>query len=629
MVTKKDADKAYEEGKPIVTDEEYDRTFGKNATAEYLNDNSAWVKMAHLDKFGGTSLDKVSVVINGKFGFSDLKHWCRSYKQPYCCSYKYDGISVSLVYKNGFLKNAITKGAGNLGEDIVRNVRKMKNVIPSTISLSDVKTAVVKAEIIIDHETFEKHLLGVYSNPRNGAAGAARAFDGVNAKHCTLKYYGISFLNGTIYNENEKFDLLRGLGFKDVINEVAFSSDDIIKFYNDTLSNRESIGYEIDGIVVTINNYSSQEKYTTENDERPRYSMALKLPYSEKKSIIREVIWQNGLKGRITPVAIIDPVDLSGAVVSRVTLKNLDEINRLDLSIGDEVVVSRRGDVIPNIESNLNEHIPYNKLPIIHPKKCPSCKGPVIVDGPYLYCANSGCIARELGDIRAWVATVKDYFNYRGFADKRIEQLYEEGLVKNPADLYMLRYYDVFGLPGVGESVALSIMDFRHFKEIPFSYFLSGLNIEGINFKMAKLVSEEFETFDNLVNSWNEHSIHSKLNRIDGFGAFRTSALIQGLVDKQVTWSRLNKYLTIIPDKKPKGDILKGKKICITGTLSKPRDHFASLIEDNGGKVASGVSSTTDYLLAGGKVGAGKSNSAKECGTEIITEEQFIRILEI
>jgi len=560
MMEKHETDKAYEEGHPLMTDAEYDTKFGKNATAEYVNDTSAWEKMPHPDKFGGASLDKISVIVGGGFNFSELLDWSRVHYGPYCCSYKYDGISVNLIYEDGVLKHAITKGAGNLGEDILRNVLKMKNVRSVLFKPFDINLS-IKAEIMIDQQTFEEVLKNRYVNARNGAGGAARAYDGENAHHCSLKYYGVVFLDELNadhdYDESGKFEMLQEMGFEHVVWKQASSITDVVNFYNDVLDKRASLGYEIDGIVVTRQTYPIPKH--VENGDRPRYSVAVKLPYSEKRSRIVDIIWQNGMKGRITPVAIIEPIELSGATVSRVTLKNLDEIDRLKIAIGDEILVSRRGDVIPNIESNLTKRTEsfFNFIPA----SCPSCGKLVSVERPYVFCRNSACSSKALGDIKTWVNTIKDHFNYRGFADKRIEQLYDSDLIKDASDLYSLTQYDLILLPGIGEAVSEDILDFAKYTEIPFSVFLTGLNIEGINHKMAKLVSERYETFGNLIESWDKKSLYLGLQRINGFGDFRALALIEGLDAKHDTWYGLLEYIEVIPDKKPKGDVLRGKKI--------------------------------------------------------------------
>lgn len=621
MVRKKQADEAYEKGQPLMTDEEYDITFGKNATAEYLNDGSGWNKMPHPDRFGGSSLDKISVIENGGFNFTDLYVWSSTHIPPYCCSYKYDGISVNLIYEDGVLVHAITKGAGNLGEDILKNVEKMRNVklfIPGNYNCA------IKAEIIIDHRTFDLKLKDNYSNPRNGAAGAARAYDGANAHYCSLKYYGVVPLDGHVFElETEKFKVLEDLDIDDVVWRLCWNVEEVIDFYKKTLERRPNLGYEIDGIVVTTQMVRRQFKNL--DDERPRYSVALKLPYSEKKSVVRKIIWQNGMKGRITPVAIIDPIELGGATVSRVTLKNLDEMKRLCIHINDEILVSRRGDVIPNIESNLTQHDELYKLQV--PATCPACGGMVSPELPYLFCRNIGCSSKALGDIKTWVNTIKDHFNYRGFAEKRIEQLYDEGLVITPADLYTLMQDKLESLPGIGVAVATDILDFGEYTEIPFSVFLTGLNIEGINHKMAKLVSEKYETFDALVEVWSGgHPVFS-LQSIPGFGEFRALSLIQGLDTKQEVWNSLLEWVKVVPDKKPVGDKLKGKKFCITGKLSQTREYFANLILENGGGISSGVTNATDYLVAGEKTGASKTNAARECGTKVITEQELKEML--
>lgn len=620
MVTKRQADEAYEKGSPIITDEEYDKKFGKNATSEHLDINSPWVKMKHPDRFGGASLDKISVSYGKGFNFTDLYLWSSSFIPPYCCSYKYDGISVSLIYNNGVLEHAITKGAGNLGEDILRNVSKMKN---ARLNIDNFD-GIIKAEIVIDHKTFDEYLKGNYSNPRNGAAGAARAYDGANAHHCTLKYYGIVPPNGKNYVlETEKFKSLNNFGFEDIVWKLAWKIEDVISFYEETLTKRSELNYDIDGIVVTVQMIDRQFKKI--NDERPRYSVALKLPYSEKKSVILDIVWQNGAKNRITPVAIINPIELGGAIVSRVTLKNLDEIKRLKISIGDEILVSRRGDVIPNIESNLTKHDESYKLEI--PAMCPACGGKVSIELPYLFCRNSECFSKRLSDIKTWVAVIKDHFNYRGFADRRIEQLYEAGLIRVPSDLYTLGYCDIIHLPGIGDAVADDISGITDFTEIPFSIFLTGLNIEGINYKMAKLVSERYKTFDMFLKVLDRGAAAIFLQDIPGFGDFRALALTEGMESKKEIWQGLLKYVEIVPDEKPKSNKLSGLNFCITGTLSKPRDYFVELIEKNGGKFVNGVTSKTNYLVAGGKVGAGKSNAAQEYGTKIITEQELMEML--
>ena len=304
--------------------------------------------------------------------------------QHFCISYKYDGCSLSLYYKQGTLTQALTKGKKGIGEDVLANVLKCQNVVPEIPGFD----GILKAEVVFKLSDLEKL---PYANARNGINGAIKAECGNNLNLACLYYYGIASSNQKFMCEADKFVWLKKY-FRDVHYTVALDLNEIKEIYYEILKKRNQLDYEIDGIILTLNSFVAQGYFKSCHTTIPQHTIALKFPYQKQEAVLKNIIWQVGVTGRITPIAIIEPIFL-GVTIKRVTLCNINKIKQLKLAINDIILIGRRGDVIPAIEANLT---PHSESEIPYPKQCPSCGQQTSLSGAYLCCVNALCPARNL-----------------------------------------------------------------------------------------------------------------------------------------------------------------------------------------------------------------------------------------
>lgn len=623
---KQRADKAYEEGNPILTDSEYDKEFGINATSEYVDENSPWEKTEHLSKYSGLSMNKLPIYIDGEYVYERVYriNLC-GFETDYVVSPKYDGVSISLTYDSGILVSAVTKGADGIGEDVLRNIKKIPSVPLSfrhydeynsfdfeLTSWLNQSIVVVRAEVMFEKETFWNNKNIEYTNPRNGAAGALKAFDGVNAHLLSVYAYGLDILGSDDWETSQQFECLENLDFKChylICDEIR----DVIEAYSHFLSVREDFPVEMDGIVVAFNN----EKLFGVKNGAPTHMTALKFPYESKESKIVDIIWQKGRKGHFTPVAEIEPVEISGSMISRVTLKNLDEMTRLGVVIGSKVAVSKRGDVIPNIENNLSKYSEPVFLQI-----CPFCNMKLVRKGPFISCKNSSCGSKEFNDLIFWFEIVSNHFGLKGISEKRIKQLYDFGFAVEPCDLYSLDYSDLLSLEGVEDSTANKILRFAEYNQIPLDIFVLGLNLSGVGPEIAKFLAREYNSLELLLEA-----TPRCLMTIEGLGHTMSHRIVNELDESFDKIRSLLDKVEVVPMKEEKvGNLLEGLRFCITGKLSMSRAKFSQLIQENGGAV-SGVSGNTDYVLLGDSPGTNKTMAAVECHVKMINEEEFFSLL--
>jgi DNA ligase (NAD+) len=610
------ADKAYEAGKEIMTDQEYDQEYGVNASALVVPDISPWKKHKHDIQM--PSLFKVNVITpENKINLSDVHVWLEKHaSKQYTVSPKYDGTAIKIYYENGKLVRAVTRGDGNIGEDCTRNVLKARNVLPE---ISDVYVREVLGEVVLPRSTFKKHLTEIYANPRNGAAGALKDFKGKHAKHLSIRYYGVISEDVSLDSEIKKFRLLKTLGFKAVQFAVVANYDELRAYYLKLHKGRFEADYDTDGVVIKVNRASLQQKMGYRPDGKAKYACAIKFPYIQKTTIVKEIEWSLGNSGNFTPVAIVKKVDL-GVDVRRVSLANLDIMKGLQISIGDEVVVSRRGDVIPKIEKNNTKHENWT---LDYPVKCSVCKESTIIDGPQLLCSSPTCPSRYLGDLYKWSAKIKDHFKVKGLGPERIYQMYQAGLIKTPADLYKLKPEQLIGkIEGVKEAAAENILEFQKHTKIPLDLFMSALNIPHIGQSIfAFLISAGYDTLEKMLKM-----SHYELAAVDNLGDIRANLILTWMKKKSDVIKSLLEHLELEKPKAPKTGKLNGQTFLITGTLSKPRHEIEGMITDKGGKIASGVSKNLNYLVCGEKAGS-KLEKAQKLEVAILNEEQLIGML--
>lgn len=616
------ADKAYRDGRPIMSDEEYDKRFGVNASDMDTDLITPLKKVKH--NVFMHSLSKVSV----SNGFDDIYKWAKN--RTLIVSWKYDGLAVELQYVDGQFKCAVTRGDGNIGEDITHNVVKMNNF---SEEVDDDFTGSVKAEIVMRKTDYEKYLKETkdkspYSNTRNGASGAARSLDSKNAHYCTLMYYGVEDDNPYETDYTQFVTLKRW--FDHVIFNTTTSAS-LEQLYQKMSEDREDLDFDVDGIVVAINSEDDKQILGFNAGGRPNFKIAVKFPYYEKETKLRNIIWSNGKTGHITPIAEFDPIDL-GVQVEKASLANLNTMRCIwpdgMPKVGDVISVSRRGDVIPKVESLLRKNDSGRILPI--PIICPNCSYTLKVDGPFLMCMNVSCRSRYIGNIEHWLNKIKEYFRIHCMGPETVGELFKVGLVKDVSDLYKLQPRQLVDkLSRCGSRLANNMLTFQDYKEIPLHIFLGALNIENTGTRTwdTFITNSKYKSLEEILNLKLSDIL---LANVEGIGTSKAKSMFDGLQSRRDTITALLEAGINVLDFKrndKNNTAISGKSFCVTGTLSIDRLAFEGKIKDLGGLVK-GVSKKLDYLIVGDSPGATKLSKAEKCNIKIITEDDFNKLLE-
>lgn len=537
---------------------------------------------------------------------------------------KLDGISIELLYIGGTLDAAITRGDGLVGERITPNVSRMRGV-PAAIARGG--SLSVRGEVIIrrsDAEEFRQRKSNIDSkfdphlSLRNFAAGQARAKAPRLLPLCSLLSvvaYDIEGVEG-LDSEGAKFELLRDLGFA-TPHLAAGDLGRMLHFFAEYAGGRRAaVDYEIDGLVIRANAVASQDALGELNN-RSRAAVAFKFPSEMKVSELLDVLWETGPTGRITPVAIVKTVRLVGAKISRASLHNRANVERLSLGIGDDVLVSRRNDVIPYIERVV---VRANTPRVQVPEICSACGHAVSREGEYLMCRNEACPSRRLGRVQVWVRQL----GLLEWGDKTIESLFEAGLVQEVPDLYTLDVTTVAELPRLGRVQARKLLEPLHAnKDIPIATFISALGIEGVSLETAKiLVQAGYETFEAMLEAKPED-----LAALEGLGSIKAERIVAGLRARREEVERLAAVgVRGVPP--AHGGPLAGLSFCFSGAATRPRKRLHQLVEKNGGAVATGVKKGLDYLvLEDADSGSSKAQKARKLGTQIIDEATFDRMI--
>ncbi|HBP50935.1 MAG: ligase protein [Candidatus Shapirobacteria bacterium GW2011_GWF1_38_23] len=614
-----EAKKAYfTSDKPIMDDHTYDtleeilrqkmpqhRIFSKVGSPNF---DTGFDKKAHSIPMG--SLNKVNK-------YKDLVHYFELKKisnlefivQPKC-----DGISLEIEYKNGQLVNAITRGDGFVGDLITQNVIKMKNFV---MSLPDNFSGSIRCEVVVTKNDFIK-LNQIseekYSNPRNAASGLSQRLDGKYSEYCSL--LAVDILSET-ESESNKISELKSLGFTPVDSLLCHSFEEIEKIYQKFLRlDRLGYPFEIDGLVIKINDLKVARQLGVKNN-RPKFQVAYKFPADSNTSLIKDIVWQVGPMGSVTPVAEVEPVELSGAIINFASLGNYNLVIKKDLNVGDIIEISRRGDVIPHIEKIVTKVTPgHVDIPIL----CPDCKTKLIREDKYLRCPNSSnCLSQILGSLRLFCDTLE----ILGLSDKTIRKLYQANKIRLPGDFFKLSVADISGLDNLGEKSGKNIIhQIQNKKSLTLKQVFDSAIIP--NFSAARvqqLITAGFGTPEKIINlSQNE------LESLPGFQKTLARKVWQG-IQLRKTWieSILSQVTIKSIDNSQK---LSGLTFCITGNLSKPRPEFIELIESQGGKFISAVSQNTDYLLTNETDSkSSKFITAQKLKVKIINEDDFQKLL--
>jgi len=552
---------------------------------------------------------------------------------------KLDGLAVELVYEDGLFVRGSTRGDGATGENITPNLKTIRNI---PLRLSDdaarrYPLLEVRGEVIMRRSAFERLNRQLeaadqspLANPRNGAAGSLRQLDpSVTASRPLIFYaYGISATDlSELDSQSKTTEFLRGEHF--LINELIKSArgiTEVLKIFEQLGQQRAELDYEIDGMVVKVDSFA-QQQLLGQISRAPRWAVAWKFAAEQAQTVVEDILFSVGRTGAITPVAKLKPVGVSGVTVSNASLHNEDELRELGLRIGDTVIIQRAGDVIPEVVEVLLEHRPKNAREVSFPDTCPSCGGRIVrPEGEAAYrCLNSACPAQLEG--RLFHFASKGGFDIVGLGDKLARQLISKGLVKDPSDLFYLTIEQLHPLDLMAEKKAANLLaEIKRSRATELPKIIYALGIIGVGEAAAQLLAEHFGSFEAMIAANRE-----VLEQIDGIGpviAANISDFFENVGNRQMV-DKLRRGGVLFPvfERSTTAESLSGKTFVITGTLSKPRNHFKNLIEQNGGKVSGSVSSRTDYILAGAEAGS-KLDKAIRLGVTAVNEDEFLRLLE-
>lgn len=611
-------------------------------------------------RIGGKPLDKFKKVqhivpqwsFNDIFEEKELKDFDERIKKElgteeidYTCELKIDGMHIILTYQKGFFILGATRGDGKVGEDVTQNLKTIESI---PLKINDNIDCVVEGEVYMKKSIFkelnkerEKKGEKPLANPRNAAAGGVRQLDPriTSERRLDCFVYDYSWPEDDIpETQFEELKRLMNLGFK--VNKkfkLCKSIEEIIQFWKKWEKDREKEDYWIDGVVVKVNKrkYQKQLGYT---GKAPRWAIAFKWSGEQATTILKDVIFQVGRTGKITPVAVLKPVNVRGTVVSRATLHNADELNRLKIKIGDTVIVEKAGDVIPHIIKVIPELRPQDAKEINFPANCPICGSVVIRPKGEVahYCSNKKCGAKQRNHLYYFVS--KKAFDIQGLGPKIIDQLMDAGLVSQPADIFLLKEGDLEPLERFAEKSAANLISaIKKAKEITVPRLLIAcsikyvgeetayLLIEKLNLWVVKSISELIERFRSLTKE--------NLEAIDGIGPKVAQSIINWFSNKKNIefLKKLEEVGIKLKIEKPtkKNQKLEGKSFVFTGELeSISREKAQEKVRELGGKTPSSISKKTDFLVVGKNPGS-KYEKAKKWGIKIINEKEFFKLTEL
>ncbi len=551
---------------------------------------------------------------------------------------KLDGLAVELIYENGMFTLGSTRGDCTTGEGITPNLRTIRN-IPLRLSEPTAKKyplLEIRGEVIMRRSAWEKlnarleeQGIAPLANTRNGAAGSLRQLDPkITASRPLIFYaYGISDTNlPALSRQSEVMRLLKAEGF--TVNEhigQAKGVDAVEKQFARLDQIRPSLDYDIDGMVVKVDSFAQQETLG-QVSRAPRWAVAWKFTAEIAETVLEGVLFSVGRTGVVTPVAQLKPVRVSGVIVSNASLHNEDELNRLDARIGDTVRIRRAGDVIPEVIEVVVEKRPKSTSRVKFPKACPSCGDPIVrPEGEAAWrCLNAECPAQLEGHITHFAS--KGGFDIEGLGEKLAHQLIAEGLVKSPADIFFLTKEQLLTLDLFGDKKAENLLQaIERSRAVGLPRVIFALGIIGVGETVAKLLASSLGSIEALSSATLE-----QLQQIEGIGpiiAENIYRFFQSPHNRHML-ARMSEGGVLFPQHQTttRSTTLAGKTFVITGTLSKPRDEFKRIIEENGGKVSGSVSKKTDYLLCGLDAGS-KLENAKSLGVAVLDEEQFRHLL--
>ena len=638
---------------PTIPDAEYDRLFHQLKTLEaahpeLITADSPTQRVGAKPLSGFAQIRHEIPMLSLDNAFSDEEFYAfvkriedRLIRLPepltFCCEPKLDGLAVSILYVNGVLTQAATRGDGTTGEDITANIRTIRNIPLQLLMDNPPARLEVRGEVFMPHAGFERlNQLALekgektFANPRNAAAGSLRQLDPkiTSKRPLVLNAYSIGIAEGVdLPNTHyDRLQWLKSIGIP-VNPEIRLcnGTDEVLDFYRDIQNKRSSLGYDIDGTVLKINDIALQEKLGFIS-KAPRWAIAYKFPAQEELTRLNDVEFQVGRTGAITPVAKLEPVFVAGVTVSNATLHNGDEIERLNIAIGDTVVIRRAGDVIPQIIGVLHDRRPVDARPIIFPETCPVCDSAIVrIEGEAVARCTGGlfCAAQRKEALKHFVS--RKAMDIDGVGGKLIEQLVDRELIHTPADLFKLDLTTLTRLERMGaKSAENALASLEKAKNTTLARFIFALGIREVGEATALNLANHFKTLEALQNADLEALQQVPdvgevvANRILAFWHEpHNVAVVNDLIAQGVHWDD-------VEVKEVGENLFKGKTVVLTGTLTQMgRNEAKALLQEMGAKVSGSVSAKTDFVIAGDAAGS-KLTKAQELGVTVLTEEEFL-----
>lgn len=638
--------KYYVEDNPSISDFEYDQMFAELKKLEeenplFITPDSPTQRVGsvsekffpHKHKYRLYSLDNT-------YEYEDLEDWYKKIVKEYggqelVCELKIDGLAMALTYENGVFVRGVTRGDGVTGEDITNNLKTIK-AIP--LKLFEPVSVEVRGEVYMPKESFEKlneeNLKNgekLFANPRNAAAGSIRQLDSkITAKRDLSMFCYTAIFTGDVKNppktHYDSIMYLKKLGFKINPNiRLCKNADEAVQYCKEWDEKRFGLDYATDGVVIKVNDLLVQQEMGF-TSRAPKWATAFKFPPEEVTTKLLSIEASVGKTGAITPVAILEPVQLGGSTVGRASLHNFDEVGRLDVRIGDRVYIKKAAEIIPKVVKVIEDEEHYKLPEYTPPKECPSCHSELhIHEGEVnLYCDNPDCPAKRCAKIEFWVS--KDAMDIDKVGPSIIEQLYKKGFARTPVDLYKLTMQDFMQLDLVKEKSAFNMYNaIQESKNKPLSRMLTAFTIRNVGKETAGVLANEFGTLENLMNASAED-----LSKVEGVG----EVIAKDIYD----FFRKPENVQMIEELKALGvepappvqnvsDEFKGKTFVLTGTLQNmTRDEASEKIKQMGGKTSSSVSKNTSYVVAGENAGS-KLDKAQKLGVIILTEDDFLNMI--
>lgn len=639
--------------KPTISDFEFDLKLKQlqdleNQYPEYYDENSPTQRVggAITKNFQTVPHEHRMYSLDNSYSKDELLDWEKRIQKvlgevplEYTCELKYDGASISITYENGSLKRAVTRGDGFQGDDVTNNIKTIKS-IPLKLEGNFPETFDVRGEIILPFAGFEKmnqELIEIgetpYSNPRNTASGSLKLQDSAEVAKRPLDCL-LYFIIGNKLPFNSQFEGLesaRKWGFKvPKESKLANSLIEVFDFIDYWDIHRHTLPYETDGVVIKVNSFQYQEElgFTAKS---PRWAIAYKFKSEQVSTILNSISYQVGRTGSITPVANLEPVQLAGTIVKRASLHNADQIEKLDIRVGDTVFVEKGGEIIPKIIAVDFSNRPENTEPTKYITHCPECNTELVRSEGEAnhYCPNFyGCPPQIIGRIQHYIS--RKAMDIEGLGGETVALLFNNGLVHNYADLYELKVEQILPLERMAQKSAENLVNgVENSKNIPFERVLFALGIRYVGETVAKKLAKHYKNIDAL-----SQASTMDLILVDEIGERIAQSVVEFFENNEnrIIIERLKTHgiqFEIIEKENPNAtNKLAGKTFVVSGVFEKfSRDDLKKTIEDNGGKVGSSISAKTDYVVAGDNMGPAKLEKANKLNVTIISEDNFIKIL--